>query len=103
MGTPKGLSLAARLVADMYDAIHRPDLSGMIRSGKAEDFPEIATAAALLAQDEARLHRYESALRQYADPGFWDEMMPGGVLALHDGGDMARNVLAGRPAFDHRD
>jgi len=49
MGAPKGLSLAARLVADMYDAIHRPDLSGMIRSGNAEGFPEIGTAAALLA------------------------------------------------------
>jgi len=99
----KDLTLAARLVADIYDAINRPDLSGMIRAGDADDFPEIRAAAALLEQDAARLERYESALRQYADPGFWDDMMPGGVLALHDGGDMARNVLGGRPAFDHRD
>jgi hypothetical protein len=77
--------------------------SGMIRAGNAGDFPEISTATALLAQHAGRLERYESALRQYADPGFWDDMTPGGPLALHDGGDMARNVLAGRPAFDHRD
>ncbi|MDE1916422.1 MAG: hypothetical protein KGJ57_20995 [Sphingomonadales bacterium] len=97
------LTLAARLVAGMYDAINRPDLSGMIRSGNADDFPEIKAASALLEQDAGRLARYESALHQYADPGFWDEMTPGGTLAVHDGGTMARNVLAGRPAFDHRD
>jgi hypothetical protein len=74
MGAPKGLNLAARLVADMYDAINRPDLSGMIRAGHADDFPEITAATALLEQDAARLDRYESALRQYADPGFWDDM-----------------------------
>lgn len=101
--TAKDLSLAARLVGEIYEAINRPDLAGMIRSGNAEDFPEISAAAALLDQDARRMDRYESALRQYADPGFWDDMTPGGALALHDGGIMARNVLAGRPAFDHRD
>jgi hypothetical protein len=94
---------AAQLVAAMYDAINRPDLAGMIRSGKADDFPEIKAAATWLDRDAGRLERYEAALRQYADPGFWDDMTPGGVLALHDGGEMARNVLAGRPAFNHRD
>jgi hypothetical protein len=103
MSASKNLDLAARLVADIYEAINRPDLSGMIRSGHADDFPEIKTAAALLEQDARRLDKYESALCQYADPGFWDDRTPGGVLALHDGGDMARNVLAGRPAFNHRD
>lgn len=103
MAKPRNLDLAERLVADIYDAISRPDLSGMIRSGNAEDFPEIRTAAAWLERDAGQLARYESALRQYADPGFWDDTTPGGVLALHDNGDMARNVLAGRPAFNHRD
>jgi hypothetical protein len=103
MGASKGLNPAARLVADIYEAINRPDLSGMIRAGHADDFPEIGAAAALLDRDAGRLGLYESALRQYADPGFWDDMTPGGALALHDGGDMARNVLEGRPAFDHRD
>lgn len=98
-----GVDLAARIVADVYDAINRPDLSAMIRSGGAEDFPEIRAAATLLEQDAGRVGGYESALRQYADPGFWDDMTPGGMLALHDGGEMARNVLAGRPAFNHRD
>lgn len=97
------LSLAARIVADVYDAINRPDLAAMIRAGDAKDFPEIATTAALLTQNAGQMARYESALRQYADPGFWDTMAPGGALALYDGGEMARNVLAGRPAFDHRD
>jgi hypothetical protein len=97
------LNPAARLVADLYDAIDRPDLSGMIRAGGADDFPEIRAAAALLEQDAGRLAQYEAALLQYADPGFWDDMTPGGMLALHDGGEMARNVLAGRPAFYHRD
>lgn len=94
---------AAELVAVIYQAIGRPDLAGMIRAGQADDFPEIATAAALLENEAARLARYESALRQYADPGLWDETTSGGMLALHDGGEMARNVLAGRPAFHHRD
>lgn len=100
---PAGFDPAARLVSDLYDAIDRPDLSGMIRQGRAGDFPEIAAAAALLADHARRLDRYESALRQYADAGFWDEATPGGSLASHDGGEMARNVLAGRPPFFHRD
>lgn len=102
-GRPGGLDLAAQLVSNFYDAIGRPDLSEMVRQGKAGDFPEIKAAAALLADHSTRLERYESALRQYADPGFWDDAMPGRSLASHDGGEMARNVLAGRPPFFHRD
>ncbi len=94
---------AAQLVASIYEAIGRPDLAAMIHAGQADDFPEIALAAALLENETARLARYESALRQYADPDLWDDTTPGGMLALHDGGEMARNVLAGRPAFHHRD
>jgi len=97
------LDLAAHLVSSIYDAINRPDLSGMIRNGKADDFPEIKAAATLLAEEKSRRDRYEVALRQYADPGFWDETGPGGALAHYDGGEMARNVLVGRPAFYHRD
>ncbi|WP_132391150.1 hypothetical protein [Novosphingobium sp. PhB165] len=99
----KGLDLASRLVSDLYEAINRPDLAGMIRGGEADDFPEIEVVAALLADQAARMARYEAALVQYADPGFWDEATPGGALANHDGGEMARNVLAGRPPFFHRD
>jgi hypothetical protein len=102
-GKGRGIKLAARLVSDLYDAINRPDLSGMIREGKADDFPEVKTAAALLEQETVRLDRYEVALRQYADPGFWEGIGSGSPLAVYDGGEMARNVLAGRPAFYHRD
>jgi hypothetical protein len=102
-GKGHGIDLAARLVSDLYDAINRPDLSGMIREGKGEDFPEIKAAAALLEEETVRLDRYETALRQYADPGFWDGIGSGAPLAVYDGGEMARNVLAGRPAFYHRD
>lgn len=97
------LTLAVHLVAKVYDAVNRPDLAAMIRAGQAEDFPEIADTAALLEHETARIGRYESALRQYADPGLWDDTTPGGMLALHDAGEMARNVLAGRPVFNHRD
>jgi hypothetical protein len=98
-----GLNLAAHVVSSIYDAINRPDLSGMIRNGEADDFPEIKATAALLAEEKSRLDRYEVALSQYADPGFWDEAGPGGALAQYDSGEMARNVLAGRAAFYHRD
>jgi hypothetical protein len=40
----------------------------MIRAGGADDFPEIRAATAWL-EREAQSDRYESALRQYADPG----------------------------------
>lgn len=102
-GNGSARDLAAHLVADIYDGIGRRDLAGMIRAGQADDFPEIAAAAALLSGQAARIARYESALRQYADPDLWDDATPGGMLALHDAGEMARNVLAGRPAFHHRD
>lgn len=75
----------------------------MVRDGEGDDFPETRVAADLLAVQVGLLARYEEALDQYADRGFWDETMPGGPLALHDGGLMARNVLGGRPAFFHRD
>jgi hypothetical protein len=102
-GKGRGIKLAAQLVSDLYDAINRPDLSGMIQEGKADDFPEVKTAAALLELETVRLDRYEVVLRQYADPGFWEGIGSGSPLAVYDGGEMARNVLAGRPAFYHRD
>ncbi|WIA58568.1 hypothetical protein N6H05_12535 [Sphingobium sp. WTD-1] len=98
-----GVDLAVRLVSDLYEAMNRPDLSDMIRNGHAEDFPELKVAAMALCGYDARIERYEDALSQYADPGFWDDSLPGGALAAHDQGIMARNVLAGRTAFFHRD
>ncbi|EHJ59373.1 hypothetical protein [Novosphingobium pentaromativorans] len=94
---------ARRFVADYFDAINRQDLSQLVREGKGDDFEEVRAADALLSQQADRVARYETALSQYADPGFWDDTLPGGALAFHDGGEMAANVLAGKPAFFHRD
>lgn len=97
------LELAREFVAGYFDALDRADLSRMVRTGEGDDFTEIRAAAGLLATQTERLARYEAALAQYADPDFWDETLPGGTLACHDGGEMARNVLEGKPVFFHRD
>jgi hypothetical protein len=97
------VKLARDFGADYFAAINRADLAGMVRAGKADDFPEIQAAIALLRAHADKIARYEDALAQYADPALWDQAMPGGPLAIHDSGEMARNVLQGRPAFYHRD
>ncbi len=97
------LDLARAFVAGCFDATGRSDLSRAVRDGEGDDFPEICVALDLFSAQAGLVERYEEALGQYADHGFWDDAMPGGALALHDGGLMARNVLAGRPAFFHRD
>ncbi|WP_395337507.1 hypothetical protein WBP06_23235 [Novosphingobium sp. BL-8H] len=99
----EGMDLARMFVADYFDATGRADLSGMVLAGEGDDFPETRAAAELLSAQAGVVARYREALNQYADPGFWDDATPGGALALHDGGLMARNVLSGRPAFFHRD
>ena len=75
----------------------------MVLDGEGDDFAETKMAMVMLQSVSGQLARYEQALRQYADKGFWDATTSGGALALHDGGEMARNVLAGKPAFYHRD
>ena len=99
----RSLDMARTFVADCLEAAGREDLSTLVRQGAGDDFPEVVIAGDLLSTHMRVLRRYEEALAQYADPGFWDEATPGGALALHDNGQMARNVLAGRPAFFHRD
>jgi hypothetical protein len=96
-------TLAREFAADWFEAAGRPDLSRMVRGGEGDDFAEVRSAARLLTVQAEHLARYENALAQYADAEFWDDAFPGGPLALHDGGEMARNVLEGRPAFFHRD
>lgn len=96
--------VAARvLVAEMFGAMRRTDLAALVAAGEGDDFPEVVTAAALLEQYTTGAAGQVDALRHYADPDFWDEATPGGALAVHDRGEMARNVLRGRPAFFHRD
>lgn len=87
---------AREFAAAFLDGMRRQDLALMVRAGEGDDFPEVITAAALLEGLGARSAHQEQALRAYADPEFWDEDLPGGPLALHDKGAMARNVLAGR-------
>ena len=97
------IQLARDFVAGYFVALNREDLSRMVRQGEGDDFPEVQLAAAMLTAHADTITRYEDALGQYADSAFWDQALPGGALALHDCGEMARNVLNGRPAFFHRD
>ncbi len=94
---------ARRLVAALLAGQGRTDLARLVEKGDGDDFPEMITAGDLLQNLAARAARYEHALRQYADPDFWDDDMPGGALAFHDRGEIAANVLSGLPSFFHRD
>ena len=96
--------LNARIfAADLFTSALRPDLAAMVIRGDGDDFPEVSAALSLLQRHSDQLARQEQALRCYADDTFWDDELPGGSLALHDKGEMARNVLAGRRPFYHRD
>jgi len=101
--TPQILPQARRFVAEFLHALRRADLAAIVEAGGGDDFPEVLIAGALLQEQADRTIRQEQALRQYADPGFWEDDTPGGSLASHDRGEMAANVLAGKPAFFHRD
>jgi hypothetical protein len=94
---------ARTFVAAFLHALRRADLAGIVDAGGGDDFPEVQIALALLGEQAERRGYQQDALRQYADPGFWDDDTPGGSLALHDRGEMAANALAGHPAFFHRD
>lgn len=96
-------NMAREFVANYFKGLSRDDLAKLVLDGNAEDFPELAVANGLLRTHSQTLSRYESALAQYADPSFWDEDAPGGALASYDAGEMARNVLRGKPPFSHRD
>lgn len=97
--TDLALSQARELAAAFFESMRRQDLALMVRAGAGDDFPEVATAAALLSDLSERAVHQEEALRAYADREFWDDDLPGGSLALHDRGQMARNVLAGKSPF----
>lgn len=101
--TSSALAAARELVAQMFNSLRRTDLGALVAAGEADDFPEVVLATALMQEQADQMARQFDALRQYADPAFWDDDTPGGPLAAHDRGEMARNVLLGRPAFFHRD
>ena len=94
---------ARQFVAGFLHTLRRPDLAAIVEAGEGDDFPEMLIAGELLRDQADRMIRQEDALRQYADPGFWEDETPGGSLASHDRGEMAANVLRGKPAFFHRD
>jgi hypothetical protein len=101
--TLSAIEQARELAAAFLNGMRRQDLAVMVLAGGGDDFPEVLTATALLGDQAARSERHEAALRAYADAEFWDDALPGGSLASHDKGEMARNVLMGRPPFFHRD
>jgi hypothetical protein len=94
---------ARDLAAAFLNGMRRQDLAMVVLAGGGDDFPEVATALAAIEAQAARSDHQTEALRAYADASFWDDDLPGGSLALHDRGEMARNVLAGRPPFHHGD
>lgn len=100
---PQDLEQARLFAARLFEALKREDLSRLVRDGEGDDFQEVQIAAALFRDQSEQIGRFRSALIEYADPDFWDDSLPGGALAQHDAGEMARNVLAGRPHFFHRD
>jgi hypothetical protein len=87
----------------MFRSLRRNDLAALVAAGEGDDFPEVGIAAALLEDYTDLLARQSDALRHYSDPSFWDDDTPGGAGAPPARGEMARNVIAGRPAFFHRD
>lgn len=95
----KVIGQAREFAAVFLDGMRRQDLAMMVRSGEGDDFPEVVSAAALLENFVANIAHHDEALRLYADASFWDDELPGGSLASHDKGQMARNVLAGRSPF----
>lgn len=94
---------ARRFAAAILEGAGRADLACMALNGDGDDFPEVIAAGPLF-QDQLNLAAgRDQAIKTYADPDFWDEELPGGSLASHDQGEMARNVLSGYPPFHHWD
>jgi hypothetical protein len=96
---------AARIAA--AEALTRAGRSAdaaMVRSGRADDFPEVQAAQFALTDLSARTARLERALRCYADETFWEAHLNSEPLAVHDNGDIARAALLGKESFQqHRD
>ncbi len=90
---------ARAFAAAFLEGMRRQDLALIVRAGEGDDFPEVIAAAGLLEGLTTNMALHEEALRLYADSDFWDDDLPGGSLASHDKGQMARNVLVGRSPF----
>lgn len=101
--TPAVLKEAREIAGELFAAASRPDLAALVRNGDGDDFTEVMVLARILQKRVDRSAQQDQALHLYADESFWDDQLPGGSLALHDRGEIARNVLAGRGPFYHRD
>ena len=97
--TERVIGQAREFAATFLEGMRRQDLALIVRAGEGDDFPEVISAAALLEGYAENSALHEEALRLYADGDFWDDDLPGGSLASHDKGQMARNALAGRSPF----
>ena len=97
--TDRTIGQAREFVAAFLEGMRRQDLALIVRAGEGDDFPEVISAAALLQEYAGNNAFHEEALRLYADADFWDDELPGGSLAFHDKGQMARNALAGKAPF----
>ena len=94
---------ARAFAAEVLVADAREDLAEIVRRGGGDDFPRGRGSLRRPGRLSDRLRQHAEALRVYADPDFWEDDLPGGPLACHDKGEIARNVLAGRRPFHHRD
>ena len=101
--TGKVRAQARELAAIVLRASGRADLAEVALRGQGDDFPEVRGALTALAKFADCSFRFEEALQLYSEESFWDDDLPGGALAMHDRGEIARNVLAGRRPFFHRD
>ena len=103
LATGQTRAQAREFAAIVLRAGGRPDLAEVALRGQGDDFPEVRGALTALAKFADRSFRFEEALQLYSEEGFWDDDLPGGALAMHDRGEIARNVLSGRRPFFHRD
>ena len=100
---PKTIIIARDVAATTLLASGRPDLAKIVLSGSGDDLPEVSATAVALTELDADHDLLKQALQFYADESCWDDDLPGGALTMHDRGEIARTVLAGKDPFCHRD
>lgn len=103
-GPNRPIERARMIAASFLDARGQQHDAQAIRTGGGDDFAEVQIALSAVRDMLDRTTRLEAALATYADPGFWDPLLPEAALAFHDNGEIARAALAGKELFAiHRD
>ncbi|WP_417611998.1 hypothetical protein [Parasphingorhabdus sp.] len=100
---PNTVIIARDIAATTLRATGRPDLAKMVLNGSGDDLPEVSATTAALTELHKGHDLLKQALQFYADESCWDDELPGGPLTMHDRGEIARAVLAGKDPFHHRD